>query len=140
MITIEQAIEFAFNAHKGQKDLEGKPEIMHPMIVGMQGDNREEKIAGILHDVVEDTNYTIDDLMKIGVDENILTALSLLTHDKAKMTYDEYVKRIAASGNQIAIHVKLNDLRHNLSRGKAHGHVELVKKHTDAYNYLLSKL
>lgn len=135
MITIEQAVEFAFKAHKGQKDLEGKPEIMHPMIVGMQGN--QEKIAGILHDVVEDTPYTLDDLRKSGVGEDVIEALSLLTHDKTRMTYEDYVRNIAKSGNKIAIAVKLNDLRHNISRGKANNHERLVAKHTKAYDFLI---
>lgn len=138
MITIEQAVELAFKAHKGQKDLEGKPEIMHPMIVGMQGKTKQEKIAGILHDVVEDSSYTLDDLRKLGVDEEILEALALLTHDKAKMSYDEYVENIAKSGNTTAIAVKLNDLKHNISRGKANNHERLVAKHTKAYIFLSS--
>lgn len=137
MITIEQAVEFAFKAHKGQKDLEGKPEIMHPMIVGMQGSTYQEKIAGILHDVVEDTPYTLDDLRKLGVGEDVIEALSLLTHDKTRMTYEEYVRNIAKSGNKIAIAVKLNDLRHNISRGKANNHERLVAKHTKAYDFLI---
>lgn len=137
MITIEQAVEFAFKAHKGQKDLEGKPEIMHPMIVGMQGNTLQEKIAGILHDVVEDTPYTLDDLRKLGVGEDVIEALSLLTHDKTRMTYEEYVRNIAKSGNKIAIAVKLNDLRHNISRGKANNHERLVAKHTKAYDFLI---
>lgn len=137
MMTIEQAVEFAFKAHKGQKDLEGKPEIMHPMIVGMQGKNDQEKIAGILHDVVEDTPYTLDDLKKMGVEDDVIKALALLTHDKSRMTYEEYVQNIAKSGNKIAIAVKLNDLRHNISRGRANNHERLVAKHTKAYNYLI---
>lgn len=137
MMTIEQAVEFAFKAHKGQKDLEGKPEIMHPMIVGMQGKNDQEKIAGILHDVVEDTPYTLDDLKEMGVEDDVIKALALLTHDKSRMTYEEYVQNIAKSGNKIAIAVKLNDLRHNISRGRANNHERLVAKHTKAYNYLI---
>lgn len=137
MITIEQAVELAFKAHKGQKDLEGKPEIMHPMIVGMQGRNLQEKIAGILHDVVEDSSYTLDDLRSLGVDDEVLDALALLTHDKSKMTYEEYVKNIAKSGDKIAIAVKMHDLKHNISRGKANNHTRLVEKHTKAWKFLL---
>lgn len=65
------------------------------------------------------------------------TKLTLLTHCKSKMSYEEYVERIAKSGNRLAIAVKLNDLRHNISRGKANRHDRLVAKHTKAYNYLM---
>ena len=131
MITIEDALRLAVDAHDGQKDLDGNPVILHPMTVGLAGRNREEIIAGLLHDVVEDTNYTFDDLLRKGVDEKIVDALRLLTHTD-DLLYDEYVKRIAESGNSIAIHVKYNDLCHNLQRGRAGGHWKIVAKHDKA--------
>ena len=121
MITIENALRLAIEAHEGQTDLDGKPVILHPMTVGLAGRNREEIIAGLLHDVVEDTDFTFDDLLARGVEEPIVEALRLLTHTD-DMSYEDYVKRIAASGNSIAIHVKYNDLQHNLKRGRAGGH------------------
>lgn len=131
MITIEDALRLAVDAHDGQKDLDGNPVILHPMTVGLAGRNREEIIAGLLHDVVEDTNYTFDDLLRKGVDEKIVDALRLLTHTD-DLSYDDYVKRIAESGNSIAIHVKYNDLCHNLQRGRAGGHWRIVAKHDKA--------
>ena len=131
MITIEDALRLAVDAHDGQKDLDGNPVILHPMTVGLAGRNREEIIAGLLHDVVEDTNYTFDDLLRKGVDEKIVDALRLLTHTD-DLSYNEYVKRIAESGNSIAIHVKYNDLCHNLQRGRAGGHWKIVAKHDKA--------
>ncbi len=131
MITIEDALRLAVDAHDGQKDLDGNPVILHPMTVGLAGRNREEIIAGLLHDVVEETNYTFDDLLRKGVDEKIVDALRLLTHTD-DLSYGEYVKRIAESGNSIAIHVKYNDLCHNLQRGRAGGHWKIVAKHDKA--------
>ena len=131
MITIEDALRLAVDAHDGQKDLDGNPVILHPMTVGLAGRNREEIIAGLLHDVVEDTNYTFDDLLRKGVDEKIVDALRLLTHTD-DLSYNEYVKRIAESGNSIAIHVKYNDLCHNLQRGRVGGHWRIVAKHDKA--------
>ena len=121
----------AIEAHEGQKDLDGKPVILHPMTVGLAGRNREEVIAGLLHDVVEDTDFTFEDLLKRGVDESIVEALRLLTHSK-EMSYEEYVQRIAQSGNDIALHVKYNDLCHNLKRGRAGGYWNIVAKHEKA--------
>ena len=131
MITIEDALRLAVDAHDGQKDLDGNPVILHPMTVGLAGRNREEIIAGLLHDVMEDTNYTFDDLLRKGVDEKIVDALRLLTHTD-DLLYDEYVKRIAESGNSLAIPVKYNDLCHNLQRGRAGGHWKIVAKHDKA--------
>ena len=131
MITIEDALRLAVEAHDGQKDLDGKPVILHPLAVGIAGRNREEVIAGLLHDVVEDTSFTFEDLLERGVDEPIVEALRLLTHTK-DMPYEDYVQRIAQSGNDIAIHVKYNDLCHNLKRGRAGGYWNIVAKHEKA--------
>ena len=124
-------MRLAVEAHEGQKDLDGKPVILHPMAVGLAGRNREEIIAGLLHDVVEDTGFTFEDLLKRGVDEPIVEALRMLTHTK-DMPYEDYVQRIAQSGNDIAIHVKYNDLCHNLKRGRAGGYWNIVAKHEKA--------
>ena len=128
MITVEDALRIALKAHEGQKDLDGNPVILHPMAVAVAGRNREEQVAGLLHDVVEDTGITFDELLRLGVDETIVDALRLLTHTD-DMTYEEYVNRIATSGNDIALHVKYNDLQHNLKRGRAGGHYKQVAKH-----------
>ncbi len=128
MITVEDALRIALKAHEGQKDLDGNPVILHPMAVAVAGRNREEQVAGLLHDVVEDTGMTFDDLLRLGVDETIVDALRLLTHTD-DMTYEEYVNRIATSDNDIAMHVKYNDLQHNLKRGRAGGHYKQVAKH-----------
>lgn len=131
MITIEDALRIAIEAHNGQKDLDDNPVIIHPITVGLAGNNREEIIGGLLHDVVEDTKLTFNDLYAKGVDKSIVEALKLLTHTK-DMTYEEYVQRIATSNNSIAIHIKYNDLKHNLKRGRAGGHWKIVAKHEKA--------
>ena len=131
MITIEDALRIAVDAHNGQKDLDGNPVILHPIAVGLAGNNREEIIGGFLHDVVEDTEFTFNDLLARGVDKTIVETLQLLTHTK-DISYDEYVQRIVTSGNSIAIHIKYNDLKHNLKRGRAGGHWKIVAKHEKA--------
>lgn len=136
MITIEDALRIAIEAHEGQKDLDGNPVILHPMTVAIAGRNHEEQIAGLLHDVLEDSGITFEELIRRGVDENIVDALRLLTHDKNKMTYEEYVEQIASSGNDIAIHVKYNDLSHNLQRGRAGCHWSIVAKHEKALSII----
>lgn len=129
MNPIDIAIRIAAAAHAGVLDKDGYPYILHPMTVGLMGNTDEEKIAGFLHDVVEDTDYTFEDLLREGIPEAVVNALRLLTRDKS-MTYEEYLQRIINSGNPIAIMVKLHDLQHNFSRGKAHP--ELQKKHGPA--------
>ena len=115
-MTIEEALQIALDAHKGQKDLDGKPAVLHPVAVGLMGSNDAEIKTGFLHDVLEDTDLTIDDLRERGVDKEVLAALELLTHNKGT-DYFEYVHRIAHSGNYTAIHTKINDLKHNCDRG-----------------------
>lgn len=116
-MTIEETLQIALNAHSGQKDLDGKPAVLHPVAVGLMGSNDAEIKAGFLHDVLEDSDLTIDDLRRKGVDEEVLAALDLLTHDKGT-DYFEYVSGIANSGNYTAIHTKVNDLKHNFDRGR----------------------
>ena len=128
---IEIALEIALKAHKGQRDLDGKPVILHPLTVAMKGNNEDEIVAGLLHDVVEDTGYSFDDLLNAGISAEVVDALRLLTHEKGT-DYLDYVRRIADSHNPIAINVKCNDLEHNLARGRKGDHLKQVAKHTVA--------
>lgn len=79
------------------------------------GNNEAERIVGVLHDIVEDTNCSFTDLAKLGVDKNVINTLDLLTHTEDE-SYGEYLSRIITSGNIVALKVKINDLRHNISR------------------------
>ena len=132
---IDKAIEFASKAHAADYDLDGNPTILHPLAVGMMGNNDTERIVGFLHDIVEDTKYDFNDLVEEGFSEEVIAALRLLTHDKST-PYMEYVENICKSGNITAIHVKMNDLRHNLARGKEGGHTRCVEKHTVALQFI----
>ena len=116
-MTIEEIIRIAVNAHEGQKDMVGNPAILHVLSVGLMGKTDFEKKAGLLHDVVEDTDITIDNLRAQGVEEGVLEAVDLLTH-RSGISYEDYVQKIVQSGNETAIQVKLNDLPHNLWRAK----------------------
>lgn len=129
MNPIDIALRIATAAHAGQLDRDGYPVILHPLTVGLMGHTDEEKIAGFLHDVVEDSDITFDDLLKEGIPTGIVNAIRLLTHEKGT-DYFDYVQRIIDSGNPIALQVKYNDLQHNYSRGKAYP--ELQAKHGKA--------
>ena len=133
---VELALQIALDAHKGQVDLDGKPAILHALAVGMAGENITEQCVGFLHDVVEDSDYTIEGLKRVGVALKIIRALQVLTHDKS-VPYMDYIRNIEASGNDTALKVKINDLRHNLQRGTIGGHTKQVKKHNEALDYLL---
>lgn len=126
---IDIALKIATEAHAGQLDRGGYPVILHPLTVGLMGHTDEEKITGFLHDVVEDTQVTFQDLLAAGIPASIVNALQLLTHNK-DIPYYDYIQHIIDSGNPIAIQVKYNDLRHNYARGKAYP--ELQEKHGKA--------
>lgn len=129
MNTIDLALRIATKAHQGQLDRDGNPVILHPLTVGLMGHTDEEKATGFLHDVVEDTDYTFEDLLHEGIPVGVVNAIRLLTHNKGTDYYD-YVQNIIDSGNPIALQVKYNDLQHNYSRGKAYS--ELQAKHGKA--------
>ena len=133
---VELALQIALDAHKSQVDLDGKPAILHALAVGMAGENLTEMCVGYLHDVVEDSDYTFNDLRERGVALKIIRALQVLTHDKS-VPYMDYIRSIEASGNKTALKVKINDLSNNLLRGSIGGHTKQVKKHTEALDYLL---
>lgn len=100
----------AERAHRGQLDKAGRPYIEHPAHVAAHVEGDAAKAAAWLHDVVEDTGVTFDDLLAAGISSEVLEAVRLLTHDPT-VPYMEYVRRIKA--NQIARAVKLADLEHN---------------------------
>lgn len=106
-----KAYMIANKAHKGQVDKAGEPYILHPLYVMSKMHTEEEAIVAILHDVIEDTDCTLDDLRKAGFSENVLESLRLLTHDP-KEQYMNYIMKI--KDNPIARNVKIADLKHNM--------------------------
>ena len=78
----KKAMRLCFEAHKNQTDKSGQPYVFHPFHVAEQMPDEETTIVALLHDVIEDTSYTPDDLRSMGFDEDVLEALALMTHDK----------------------------------------------------------
>ena len=106
----KKALKISFNAHKNQVDKSGMPYVFHPFHLAEQMDDEYSVCVALLHDVVEDTQYTIDDLVNMGYPEQVIEAIKLLTHDK-NVPYMEYI--FALKNNKIAKAVKLADLEHN---------------------------
>jgi len=104
------ALKLCFDAHKNQTDKSGMPYVFHPFHLAEQMKDEDTTIVALLHDVVEDTDYTIADLKRMGFPTNVLEALELLTHNDGT-PYMEYVAKIKDS--PIAKAVKLADLEHN---------------------------
>jgi hypothetical protein len=105
-----KAMAIAYNAHHGQNDKDGVPYIFHPIHVAESMTTEYETIAALLHDVVEDTDITIEDLIDEGFPDDVIEAIRLLTHEKG-IGYCEYLESIKT--NAIATTVKLADLAHN---------------------------
>lgn len=111
MATLEDAIALAVKAHRGQTDKNGQPYILHPLRVMLRLETEQEKIVGILHDVVEDTEVTVTDLRAAGYGEEILAALDCVTKREGE-AYEDFVQRSAS--NPLAKRVKLADLEDNM--------------------------
>lgn len=129
MSAVDIALKIAVEAHKGQVDRDDEAYILHPLTVGLMGKTDEERCAGFLHDVLEDTDYTVEMLEEAGIPDGVINALGLLTHDKDTL-YCDYIQHIIDSHNPIALRVKYNDLQHNYERGKAYP--DLQEKHGKA--------
>ena len=106
----KKALKLCFEAHKNQVDKSGMPYVFHPFHLAEQMDTEETVCVALLHDVVEDTDYTLGDLIAMGFTKPVTDALALMTHDEA-VPYLAYVAKLKA--DPIARQVKLADLRHN---------------------------
>ena len=133
----KKALRLCFDAHKEQVDKAGAPYVFHPFHLAEQMRDELTTVCALLHDVVEDTDITLDDIAASGFPPEVIEALSLLTHDDS-VEYMDYVRAIAE--NPIARRVKIADLKHNsdLSRLDAadQNAQERVKKYKRAIKLL----
>lgn len=106
----KKALKLCFEAHKDQVDKSGMPYVFHPFHLAEQMSDERSTIVALLHDVIEDTEYTFEDLRKMGFEDEVIEALVLMTHDDS-VPYMTYVAAIKQ--NPIAKAVKLADLEHN---------------------------
>ncbi len=106
----KKALKLCFEAHKEQVDKSGMPYVFHPFHLAEQMTDEATTVVALLHDVVEDTDITFEELEKQGFNDEIISALKLLTHND-NTPYMDYVAEIKK--NSVATKVKLADLRHN---------------------------
>lgn len=134
---LERAIILATEAHRGQRDKAGRPYILHPLRLMFRQKSPEAMIIAVLHDVVEDTALTFADLEQAGFPASVITALTLLTHDK-ELPYMEYIAGIAK--NSLAILVKLADLQDNMDISRipqpTSKDYSRLEKYSKAFQYL----
>lgn len=136
---LSKAIEIATKAHSCQMDKAGESYIGHPLRVMKMGRTVEEKIVGVLHDVVEDSDYTFEDLSVEGFDENIISALRCVTKTSEDEDYEAFIERCAQ--NPLAVAVKIHDLTDNMDIRRLNDiserDVVRLKKYLKAYKRLL---
>lgn len=135
---LEIAIQIACDSHKGQLDKSGSPYILHPLHIMNSVDGLDYKIVAVLHDVIEDTLLTYDDLISKGIDKEFVDSILILTKEDLD-SYMEYIEKI--SHNKYATVVKIEDLKHNmdltrLNRKITNKDLERNKKYMKAYFYL----
>lgn len=138
MSTLQRAIEIATEAHKGQFDKAGRDYIGHPLRVMEMGKTEEEKIVGVLHDVIEDTDWTFEKLAEEGFSDKVITALKCVTKTSESENYDNFIDRIKK--NPLAVAVKINDLTDNMDIRRlpylSDKDVKRLKKYLKAYKRL----
>ena len=106
----KKALRISFNAHKNQLDKSGMPYVYHPFHVAEQMKDEYSTCVALLHDVVEDTDITLDELKSNGFPDEVIEALSLMTHSD-DVPYLDYIR--ALKDNPLARKVKMADLAHN---------------------------
>ena len=141
MSTLQRAIEIATQAHQGQFDKSGKDYIGHPLRVMEMGSTEEEKIAGVLHDVVEDSDWTFEALEAEGFSQEIIAALKCVTKLSENENYDNFIERVKK--NPLAVAVKINDLTDNMDIRRlpylSDKDIKRLKKYLKAYKKLIGE-
>lgn len=141
MSTLQRAIEIATQAHQGQFDKSGKEYIGHPLRVMEMGGTEEEKIAGVLHDVVEDSDWTFEALEAEGFSQEIIAALKCITKLSENENYDDFIERVKK--NPLAVAVKINDLTDNMDIRRlpylSDKDIKRLKKYLKAYKKLIGE-
>ena len=106
----KKALKLCFDAHKDQVDQSGTPYVFHPFHLAEQMQDEDTTVVALLHDVVEDTDYTLEDLRAMGFNDVVLQAIEAMTH-LPDVSYDEYLEGIKE--NAVAKIVKIADIHHN---------------------------
>ena len=111
MPTLEDAIALAVEAHKGQRDKAGQTYILHPLRAMMRLETETERMVAVLHDVVEDSPWTLERLRALGYPEEVLGALDCLTKREGE-SYEAFIERVLP--HPLARRVKRADLEDNM--------------------------
>lgn len=136
-----KAISIASQAFEDKTDKGGKPYILHCLWVmnNVRHLGENAMICGVLHDLIEDTTWTINDLIDLRFPDEVIESINLLTHTDG-MTYEQYIKRIANGRYKLPIYIKLKDMEHNMKPNRLKGlskkDHERIEKYHRWYTYL----
>lgn len=137
MSDIEKAIALALEAHRGQSDKAGKPYILHPLRLALKFENEEEMVVAVLHDVVEDSDLTLQDLSDLGFSNTVTDAIGCISKAPGE-SYDGFISRVLS--NEIARRVKIEDIKDNLDLTRLQNVSEEDLKRVKKYHRALRKL
>src|SRR5712692_11957180 len=137
MSTLERAIEIAAGAHAGQEDKGGAPYILHPLRVMLSVKEPAQRIAAVLHDVVEDTPWTLDELRAEGFSDEVLRAVDALTK-RENEDYLAFVDRVGR--DPVARAVKIADIRDNMDVSRIAKVTDRDRERLEKYRQALARL
>ena len=141
---IYKSLEIVTRLFNDKNDKGGMPYVIHLLKVYSGVSDYLEKVCALLHDVVEDTDVSYDDLIDIGYNKEVIDILRILTKLKGE-DYKDYITRIIDSGNKNAMNIKLADLRHNMDPSRINNpttndYERISKRYEPAYQRILNKL
>ena len=134
---LQQAINIATNAHKGQKDKGGRDYIFHPIRVMHMLETKDEMIVGILHDTIEDTEVTYEFLIEKGFTNEIVDALRCLTRLEGD-SYSRFIEK--AKSNKLSRAVKIADLMDNMNLSRLKNVTKIDIDRNKKYEKALKRL
>lgn len=137
MLLYQKALAIAEDAHKGQVDKARVDYIQHPLFVASLVEGELAKTVALLHDVVEDSDWTLEDLRKEGLPEEVVQAVGIITK-KRNENYEEYILRVKQ--NPLARQVKLADLKHNSDLSRLANVTDRDRKRVAKYQKAISFL
>lgn len=133
----KKAIKLMYDKHNGQFDKSGMPYVFHPWHVAEEMSDEYTVAVALLHDTIEDTDLSLEELSQMGFPKEVVEAIEIMTHN-GEDSYDEYIERIGS--NMISTEVKLADLRHNMDLSRldkvSESDIKRVEKYKKSYEYL----
>ena len=141
---IYKSLEIVTRVFSDKVDKGGFPYVIHLLKVYSGVSDYLEKVCALLHDVIEDTDVTYDDLKEVGYNDEIIDILTILTKLKGE-DYRAYIDRIISSNNKHAMNIKLSDLRHNMDSSRiknpqTNDYERITKRYEPAYERIINKI